>query len=90
MTLRSLKVLPLMLALLTACGTLRGVNTRPDPPPPPSDLEACFERTVSVPGKPGTPLTKAQTTKLILDLYANDGKKTRCGRRALAYLVNRG
>lgn len=45
---------------------------------------------MSVPGKPGTPLSSKQATKLILELYAMDGKKTRCGRRALAYLVNRG
>lgn len=75
------------LAMLTGCGTLRGIVSRPPPPPPvpPADLVLCFEKTVGVPGKRGTALTSKQATGLILALYSLDREKSQCGKRVLRF-----
>lgn len=73
--------------MLTACASLSTVRTR-EIPEIPADLQICFDQRVSVPGKPGTPLTRRQTHQLITALWVSDANKTRCGRRLLAFITN--
>lgn len=74
--------------MLTGCGTLSKVRSRPDIPEIPADLQVCFDQKVKVPGKRGTPLTQEQITVLITQLWASDANKTRCGKRLLAFITN--
>lgn len=77
-----------MLLTLTGCGSLSTVKTRPAIPEVPADLQVCFDQKVRVPGKKGEPLSQQQTHRLIIELWASDANKTRCGRRLLAFLTN--
>lgn len=86
----SAKFLPVASALLAL--TLAGcVNTgtavtgsiRITLPPPPGDLQTCFNRLVPVPA--GSTMSAQQVVRLITDLKQSEASKSACGRRLLAW-----